>query len=241
MSSPRAMLLTIPRNPPKHPGYNPNVYIEPCKPFTMASLRRTMLASCNHAENCNQTVRIASGRNYAKLPVPVSRDDQAQCCTITKALLDKLSLHGVKPLPCQDDGHICNHHGQIRRVVLDVKVGEFTQLAFVAFCVLEGTESSIVMTGREECWVETPKLAGCHVVRNKRKSDEVAEQKRRNEEDEQHFASVESTEKAIARAKRAARRKAASGAANAQNAASAQDNQEGGGGDKGKATQQNKG
>ncbi|KAL6249388.1 hypothetical protein RBB50_003241 [Rhinocladiella similis] len=188
----------------------------------MASLHETIVTPRTQPDAYQQPVWFASGRAPVQLHVQLSLNNHAQCCTITKSLFDK--IHGNRPdLPFKDDGHLCKHNKQIRRVRLDVDVYGHAQSAFVTFCVLEGTESLVVMTGREGCWAETSK-AVCIVVKEKRKSKDAAELKRRNEEDEQRFASMESTERATERAERAARRKAASRAANAQNASTAQDN-----------------
>lgn len=136
--------------------------------FTMASLHETIVTPRTQPDAYQQPVWFASGRAPVQLHVQLSLNNHAQCCTITKSLFDK--IHGNRPdLPFKDDGHLCKHNKQIRRVRLDVDVYGHAQSAFVTFCVLEGTESLVVMTGREGCWAETSK-AVCIVVKEKRKS-----------------------------------------------------------------------
>ncbi|KIW21224.1 hypothetical protein PV08_01804 [Exophiala spinifera] len=178
----------------------------------MASLLKTNATFGIEPDLDQQPLIFGGGKIDDQLPVTVSVDDEAQCCTITNTSLVK--LYGNNPLPLHDDGHVCRHRNHVCRVRLDVS-GRCPGLTWVNFCVLEATEQIVVMTGREPCWAEIPEASCCVFVETKRKPKDAAELKQRKEEERKRL------ENQIL-AERAARRRAASEAARAQNSAPGQ-------------------
>ncbi|KAH0844387.1 hypothetical protein FOPE_09937 [Fonsecaea pedrosoi] len=86
--------------------------------------------------------------NRGLRPLPVVRDENADCCTITSALYNTYRLD-LTSYPPEDD-YSCHHASHSARVGLYLNRGMITYP--VAFCVLEGSEMVAVMTGKESCW-----------------------------------------------------------------------------------------
>lgn len=105
-------------------------------------------------------LRIWAGQDleetFVPLPVLPTLDDQASCCTITTGLL--------KELACDEnmsDKDKCPHEkteAYKKRIVLLLFGEHQTRADYLDFCLLQGEERLVVMTGREKCLQHCPQV-----------------------------------------------------------------------------------
>ncbi|KIW86082.1 hypothetical protein Z517_01476 [Fonsecaea pedrosoi CBS 271.37] len=117
-------------------------------------------------------VYARSQGNRGLRPLPVVRDENADCCTITSALYNTYRLD-LTSYPPEDD-YPCHHASHSARVGLYLNRGMITYP--VAFCVLEGSEMVAVMTGKESCWskqVTGNRIAAIVSLRSKEELEEL--------------------------------------------------------------------
>ncbi|KAI1611098.1 hypothetical protein EDD36DRAFT_421113 [Exophiala viscosa] len=101
-------------------------------------------------------------KRFIALPVPPILDDQAICCTITTRILEEVDPSGT--IPPLEDGHECMQKTHFRRVRLFLRGEDQTSSTGFPFCVLQGEERRVVMTGREKCFEVCPEVMRMAVI-----------------------------------------------------------------------------
>ncbi|OAP63006.1 hypothetical protein AYL99_02233 [Fonsecaea erecta] len=128
----------------------------------------------------NIYTRIQGYREF--IPLPVVRDENATCCTITSALFTSFELELVSD-PVEDGPPCCHTSAGARAVEVIISCDTITYP--MAFCVVEGSDMVAVMTGREGCWSQPDRsdcIAGVSMLWEGEEEEEIM---RRNEEEDE--------------------------------------------------------